>query len=68
MTDEGRPQDPVAEPDEPDQPLRGPAWAKRELLEDGGRDDESSGVPGQNVADEDRRRTPEPADITDHAP
>jgi hypothetical protein len=61
----GRPQDPVPEPDEPDQPLRGPTWAKRELLEHGSDD---ATRPDRQVADEDRRATPDPADITDHAP
>jgi hypothetical protein len=67
MAERGRPQDPVPEPDNPDQPLRGPTWAKRELLAKRRREDAPT-APGRRVADEDRRRTPDPADITDHAP
>ena len=67
MDDGGRPQDPVPEPDEPNRPLRGPTWAKLELVADGGEDDCAAGLD-LRVADEERRRTPDPADITDHAP
>ena len=63
----GGPQNPIAEPDEPDRPLRGPRWAQRELRADDGDDDRAT-KPGRRVADEDRRRTPNPAGITDHAP
>jgi hypothetical protein len=64
---DGRPQDPIPPPDNPDQPLRGPEWAARELRRD--RDDEDTPpAPGRRIADEDRRRTPQTDDITDHAP
>ena len=67
MDDGGRPQEPVPEPDEPNQPLRGPTWARRELTADERDGDHATGSE-QAADDEDRRHTPDPADITDHAP
>jgi len=67
MPVDGCPQDPVPERDEPDQPLRGPTWAARELRSHE-RDDDRPPRTDRRIADEDRRRTPEPSEIEDHAP